>query len=406
MSTFYYKARDNQGLLVTGELEANADQELVNYFSDHGLIPLAVKKTTPGLNFNFLKSLFQQRIKEEEILVLTRQFFTLFKAGMSMESVLGTLIRQTSNKRLKDVLQRIRSKVASGEGLSKSFAGYSDVFGDLYTSMLAAGEEAGILEEVLGNLAGLLEKEIQIKTSVKSATLYPKIVVFVLIAATIVIMTFVVPQFASFFIHYKADLPLPTRILMGTSNFFKNFWYVVILVVGGLGLTYKRYAKTGRGQINLGRLRFRLPVFGLLNIKIANSRFCHILGALYRSGLPITRCLEITGRTIENGAFMREVDLLKDEVTKGKTISEGMETCQYFTPVIIDATAVGEKTGSLDEMLESMGEHYDVEVQHTIKNLTTLLEPFLLFFIFGMVAVFALAIFLPIWNISRVVTHH
>ncbi len=406
MSTFYYKARDNQGLLVTGELEVNTEHELISYFSDHGLIPLAVKKTTQGFNLNFLKSLFQQRIKEEEILVLTRQFFTLFKAGMSMESVIGTLIRQTSNKRLKDVLQRIRAKVASGEGLSKSFAGYSDVFGDLYTSMLAAGEEAGILEEVLENLAGLLEKEIQIKTSVRSATLYPKIVIFVLIAATIVIMTFVVPQFASFFSHYKADLPLPTRILMGTSNFFKNFWYVVILVGSGSVLLYKKYAKTGRGQLNLGRLRFRLPVFGLLNIKIANSRFCHILGALYRSGLPITRCLEITGKTIENGAFMREVDLLKDEVTKGKTISEGMETCQYFTPVIIDATAVGEKTGSLDEILESMGEHYDVEVQHTIKNLTTLLEPFLLFFIFGMVAVFALAIFLPIWNISRVVTHH
>ena len=403
MPNFLYRARDQQGLLITGQHEAVGSEELKGYLADRGLIPLHVKETANKITFS---KFFQKKVKPEEIIVVTRQFYSLFKAGMSMEAVLGTLTKQAGNQRLKESLQRIRSSVSSGESLSKAFSAHTEIFGELYVAMLAAGEEAGILEEVLGNLCHLMEKETEIKSSVKSATLYPKIVVFVLIGATIVIMTFVVPKFASFYAHYKAELPLPTQIMMGASHFITSYWYLVGLFAGGLGLLYKRFTRTVKGKLKMGEIRFRMPVFGPLNLKVANSRFCHILSALYRSGLPMTRCLEITGGTIENGAFTREVELLKGEVTQGKTISEGMSHCHYFTPVIVDATAVGEKTGSLDEMLESMAGHYDIEVQHTIKNLATLLEPFLLFLIFGMVACFALAIFLPIWNMSKVVTGH
>jgi type IV pilus assembly protein PilC len=403
MPIFLYRARDQQGILITGELEAISADDLKLYLAERGLIPLTVRQASAGKEISVLKKLFRKKVKPEEILVTTRQFYTLFKAGMGMEAILATLARQASNPRLKETLQGIRSAVQGGESLSKAFARHPDIFGELYTSMLAAGEEAGILEEVLGNLCGLLEKEMQIKTAVKSATLYPKIVIFVLIVAMAVIMTVVMPKFSSFYAHYKAELPLPTRLLIGFSGFMQHYWYVMGLILGGIVFVYKRYARTARGKLKTGALRLQLPVFGPLNIKVANARFCHILAALYRSGLTMTRCLEITGNTIENGAFAREIQILKGEVTQGKTISDGMLTCRYFTPVIVDATAVGEKTGALDEMLETMGTHYDVEVQHTIKNLTTLLEPFLLFLIFGMVAVFTLAIFLPIWNMSQIV---
>ena len=403
MPNFIYRARDPQGILVTGELEAVGADELKVHLADRGLIPLGVKPASKGIEIPFLKGLFQKKVKGADLMMMTRQFYTLFKAGMGMESILGTLIKQAANPKLKEILQRVQGSVSSGESLSKAFSHHQDVFGDLYISMLAAGEEAGILEEVLQNLGELMEKEMQIKDSVKTATLYPKIVVFVLVAAMTVIMMFVMPKFVSFYGHYKAELPLPTRIMIGFSSAVQNYWYILALVVGALVFLFKRYARTARGKLKVGALRLRLPVFGPLNIKVANSRFCHILSALYRSGLTMTRCLEITGGTIDNGAFAREIDFLKGEVTQGKTISEGMQGCRYFTPVIIDATAVGEKTGSLDEMLETMGTHYDGEVQHTIKNLTTLLEPFLLAMIFGMVAVFMLAIFLPIWNMSQVV---
>lgn len=406
MANFFYRARDGRGLLVVGNREASGLHDIEHYLTEHGMIPIRVRETRSGPDFSFLKKIFEKQVKPEEILVLTRQFHTLFKAGMSMEVVLSTLERQASHKRLQEVLSRIRSDISAGESLSTSFSRYADIFGDLYINMLAAGEEAGILEEVLENLYKVLEKELQIKSSVKSATLYPKIVVFVLTVAIVVIMSVVVPKFASFFAHYKAELPLPTRMLMGFSGFVSHGWPFLLLGAGGSWFAWRRYVRTARGKFRVGQLRFHLPVFGLLHLKVANARFCHILSALYRSGLSMTRALEITGQTIENGAFAREVEVLKGEIGHGKQVSEAMAGCRYFTPVIVEATAIGEKTGALDEMLESMGEHYDLEVQYTIKNLTTLLEPFLLVMIFGMVTIFALAIFLPIWNMSRAVTGH
>ncbi len=403
MPSFSYRARDTQGILVTGEMEATGAEQLKLYLSGQGLIPVMVRPSAQGRLFENLKKLFSQRVKPTDLLVMTRQFHTLFKAGMSMEMILGTLTRQVGDKKLKEVLQRIHSNISTGESLSKAFGHHTELFGELYVTMLSAGEEAGLLEEVLGNLCQLLEKETQIKTSIKSATLYPKIVLTVLVFATVVIMTFVVPKFTSFYAHYKAELPLPTRILMTTSHVLRTSWWLLGIVAFGGWILYHRYERTARGRVRIGKLAFRFPVFGPLNIKVANSRFCHILAALYRSGLPITRCLEITGNTIENGAFIREMEALKEEVLGGKTLSESMAACHYFTPVVIDATAVGEKAGSLDEMLEAMGAHYDLEVQHTIKNLTTLLEPFFLFMIFGLVTLFTLAIFLPIWNLSGVV---
>ncbi|MBI3541518.1 MAG: type II secretion system F family protein, partial [Deltaproteobacteria bacterium] len=214
MPKFQYRARDAQGILITGELDALSANELREHLADQGLIPLLVKPSSFSLENTFLRKLLQSRVSGTELIVFTRQFYTLFKAGMGMESLLTTLARQTSNKRLKESLQRIRGSISSGEGLSKAFSHHTDIFGDLYTSMLAAGEEAGILEEVLSHLSKLLEKEMEIQSSVSSATLYPKIVVFVLVCATTVIMTVVVPKFATFFSHYQATLPLPTRMLM------------------------------------------------------------------------------------------------------------------------------------------------------------------------------------------------
>lgn len=403
MSLFNYRARDSQGILVTGHQDALTSDEVKEFLANQGLIPISVSKGGQSWDFPGVQRFFQKRVKSDEILVMTRQFHTLFKAGMSMEGVLGTLERQTANKTLKEALQRIRANVSSGTSLSKAFGEYERIFGELYVSMLAAGEEAGILQEVLVNLCELLEKEMMIKSSVKSAILYPKIVIFVLVVASVVIMTFVVPKFASFYAHFKAELPLPTRILMGMSHLLTDYWYVA-LSASLLGwLAYHKYARTVRGRVKVGAFQLKMPVFGPLNVKVSNARFCHILSALYRSGLPINRCLEITARTIENGAFLRDIEVLIGEVTQGRMISEGMKACHYFTPVIIDATAVGETTGALDEMLGAIGGHYDVEVQHTVKNLATLLEPFLLIVIFGMVTLFALAIFLPIWSMSSIV---
>jgi type II secretory pathway component PulF len=259
------------------------------------------------------------------------------------------------------------------------------------------------LEKVLQELVKLLSKEEEMKKNVKSATLYPKIVVVVLIVAVFVLMTLVVPKFSTFYAKYSAELPIPTLILIGVSKFFKNAWYLIIIFIGFAYFMFARYSHSRTGRFKIDRLKFKLPVFGDLNAKISNARFGHILSALYKSGLPMPRCLEVAARVIGNEAFSREVFIIRDDIQKGATLADAMSRQTLFPPVVIETTAVGERAGSLDEMLDTVAEHYDLEVGHTVKNLATLLEPLLLIMIFGMVTLLALAIFLPIWNLSQVV---
>lgn len=403
MPIFFYKARDGKGALVSGQVESTSVQDLSESLFQQGMIPLMVREVKPGgTNWRELGEKFA-KVKAEELMIFTRQFFTLFKAGVSMDTILGTVSNQINSRALKNAVKKIKSDVAEGASLSQAFARHPRVFDEMYVSMLAAGEEGGILEKVLEELVDLLEKEDEIKRNIKSATLYPKIVVFVLTMAVIVLMTFVVPKFTAFYAHYGAELPLPTLILISSSNFIRKFWYLMLVAVGAIIFFYNKYYHTHTGRMKIDSLRLKVPVFGNLFSKIANARFGHILSALYKSGLPMPRALEVVSNVIGNEAFALEVRKVKDRIQKGASLSDAMAAGVFFPPVMIETTAVGEKTGALDEMLQAVADHYDLEIRHIIKNLTTLLEPILLIGIFGMVTTLALSIFLPIWNMSRIV---
>lgn len=402
MPLFAYRARDQKGILVTGHIEGMASQTVKNVLGEQGLIPLAVKMVQHKNDW-LPKFKFLNAVKRDDLILMTRQFHTLFKSGMSMETIFGTLHKQTKNKKLKETLQRIQTDISQGSTLAKAFAKHPDIFDDLYVNMLSAGEQSGILEGVLKNLSDLLQKESEIKSGVKSATLYPKIVLCVLIVASIVMLVWVIPEFSKFYAHYKATLPLPTRILMGASNILRHYSWMVALLGVILYLTIKRYYATPNGKFKIDQFRWQIPVFGSLSQKIANARFAHLLAALYRSGLSITKCLGLVETVIENEVMARDIRKIRAQIEKGASISTAMRETTCFAPILIESTAVGEKTGSLDSMLEGLGEHYDVDIHHTTKNLTTLLEPILLFFIFSVVALFALAIFLPVWNLSKVI---
>lgn len=398
MGKFSYKARRSNGALVQATVEAENINAARGKIADQGLIPISVTDMGKGLgalNFTFKKS-----VKPQEIVLFTKQFATLFKAGMGMENLLGTLSKQAANPTLKEALENIKNDIQQGSSLAKAFAKHDKIFDELYINMLASGEEAGILDEVLNQLSDVLEKDFAMRKGIKSAMLYPKIVVGVLICASAVLMIMVVPKFKEIFDSLGAELPLPTQIMMWISDFMRNYFFA--LVGAGIAANYlfKKYYATPKGKYNVDRVTFKMPVFGPLALKVANARFANILSCLYRSGLPVTKALDITGNTIGNEAFMRDVRILQSSVEKGTTIADSMRNLNYFDPVIIEATNIGEKTGALDGMLTSIGAHYDMEINHTIKNLTTLLEPILLVCIFSMVALFAMAIFLPIWSMS------
>ncbi len=404
MPLFSYRARDQKGILVTGHLEGAALGPVREILSEQGLIPLAVQQIQAKKEW-LPTPKFLRKVKPEEIVLMTRQFHTLFKAGINMENLLGTLAKQTKNRHLSETLQRIQTDISQGSTLAKAFAKHPKIFNDLYINMLAAGEEAGILEEVLSNLSNLIEKEVEIKTGVKSATLYPKIVIGVLVVAMTVMLIWVIPEFAKFYAHYKAQLPLPTRILMMASESVRYYGWILLLLGGAAYLGFRKVTSTPTGKLRYDRLRWKVPIFGTLGQKIANARFARVLSSLYRSGLSITKGLSLVEPILDNEVIARDIRLIRAQIEKGQGIAEAMKQTVSFQPMLIEATAIGEKTGSLDNMLESMAEHYEAEIHHMIKNLTTLLEPILLFFIFGMVTIFVLAIFLPIWNISSAVMH-
>jgi len=404
MPSFYYKARDQQGVLVTGEIEASNADELKDGLFREGLIPLDVREIRKGaLNIKLPMGLLT-KVRPEELMIFTRQFYTLFKAGVSMDAILGAMARQLKSGALRNALVRIRADVASGSSLAQAFGRHPKIFNELYVSMLAAGEEAGILEEVLKHLSDLLVKEYEIKKGIKGAVLYPKVVFTVLVLAVVFLMIFVVPKFVNFYGRFSAELPLPTKILIGISMVVRNYWFIVFSAAGLIIYLYRRYYRTNTGKYNIDSMRFKLPVFGDLNIKVANARFGHILSALYQSGLSMPRSLEVVANVIDNAAFAKEVLKIKDEIQKGASLSDAISHQKYFPPVMVETTAVGERAGALGDMLSTVAEHYDTEVNHTIRSLTTLLEPIMLVLIFSMVALLALAIFLPIWNLSSVIS--
>ncbi len=410
MPFFSYRARDINGVLVTGQLEAPGIETIRDFLSDQDLIPISINKASnlliQGLSLEVMKQNiinFFNTVKPEELMLFTLQFHTLFKAGMNMESILSTLANQTTNQYFGNIILRIKTDVANGSSLSQAFAKHPHIFPDLYTQMLATGEEAGILESVLEKLSNLMEKDIKLKSSIKSAMLYPKIVFGALIIASIILLNFVIPKFKDLYSSFGSELPLPTRILVGLSMFTKKWFWLIAIVSGGLYYIFQQWAKTPKGRLTIDRFKLRVPIFGTLNMKVANARFAHILGALYRAGIPVIRALAISAKTIGNEAFTRDVLTVQTEVEKGKSIAESMRSTKFFNPLLVEATAIGEKTGALDEMYHAIGSHYDVEVNQMVDNLSTLLEPMLLLIIMGMVTLFALATLLPMWNLASVV---
>lgn len=396
---FLYKARDGRGTLITGELEGESAASVKTALAAQGLFPIAVHSR--GWEFSW--AWFRRSTRQKLLVDLTRQFQAMFSAGIPIDRIMTTLARQSSDRGLATALTRIGHDVSGGMKLSDAFARHPRYFGDLYVSMVAVGEAGGVLEKTIRELAVILKKDHRLRAQVKSATLYPKLVLLALVVVMTAMLAFVIPTFADFYAQYQAELPWPTRLLIGLSEMVTTWWYVsVALVVGGV-IGWKKFSATVRGRAWIDHLVLRLPIVGPLQLMATTARFGHSLVALYRSGVPLSRALEIVAGTIENVHYAQDVRMLKHELDQGSPLVAAMQSAHHFPPLLQEAVAVGEQTGKLDELLESTAQFYDEEVDDLLKNMTTLIEPILLFVLFGVVALLSLAVYLPIWNMSRVV---
>jgi MSHA biogenesis protein MshG len=404
MPQYRYKARDKEGGLHEGTMEARGREAVADQLSTMGYIPVMIGEQKPQLMKAEFLARFS-RVRPQDLIIFSRQLATLMSAGIPLMQSLSTLERQTDSPRLKKTIIDVRRDLESGVSFSGALARHPVIFSKMYVNMIQAGETAGILDDVLDRLALLAEHEAETRARVKAAVRYPLIVVISICVAFAFLVTFVIPKFAGIFAQFKTELPLPTRILIQINYVVQNYWYLILLGAGLIIWGSLWYVRTTKGRWHWDNLKLKLPVFGTLFQKVALSRFARILGSLQKSGISMMLTLEIAGEIAGNVVITRAVEQMRESLREGKNLHEPMEASGLFPPLIVQMMAVGEETGNIDTMLNKVSDYYDVDVEYTIRNLSTMIEPILLLFIGGMVLFLALGIFLPMWNLISLFKH-
>ena len=398
MPLYQYKARNKDGALHTGTMEAGKADIVADQLAAAGYLPVQItEQAAPGLAqadvFGALR-----RVSSQDLIIFSRQLSTLVSAGISFLQSLSTIERQSENPLLKKVVGDVRRDVEAGKSFSEALSRHPRVFSKMYISMIRAGETAGILDDVLERLALIAEHDAETRARVKAAVRYPIIVVVAICLAFAFLVSFVIPKFVVIFSRLKTELPMPTRVLIGINYVVQNYWFIIlpaIIVLIGFVIWYVR---TPGGQWQWDRLKLRLPIFGMLFQKVALSRFARIFGAMQKSGLSMMLTLEIVAETVGNVVIARTIDEMRDNLRDGKGLMGPMESSGLFPPLVLQMFAVGEESGQIDNMMNRVSDYYDMDVEYALRNLSTMIEPILIFFIGGMVLFLALGIFLPMWN--------
>ena len=401
MPVFQYRARDKHGSLFSGAIESASRDAVASQLDNIGYIPVSIEVQKEGTLLSNLQERLRP-VRPQDLIIFSRQLATLISAGLPFMSSFDTLIEQTDNPRLKRVIIQVRRDVESGSTFADALAKHPAVFSPMYTSMIRAGETGGVLDEMLQRLAALAEHEAETRARIQAATRYPKIVVFSLLVAFVILVRFVIPKFAVMYARFQVELPLPTRILIGINELFQNYWWLMIGLVVLAFLGARAGLRSEAGRLWWDGVKLKIPVFGNIFLKTALSRFARVFGTLTRSGLSILQTLDIVSQTVGNKVLARVIDNIRDSARQGRGIVQPMQVSRVFPPVVIQMVAVGEQTGKMEEMLMKVSDYYDQEVEYSIRNLSASLEPLLLVFIGGVVLFLALAILMPWWNMINV----
>ncbi len=398
MPSFEYKALTTSGKVVEEVIESPNKERVAREIFQKGYKPVSIKVVKEDSQKKGGEiHLFQKRIKVDQIVLFTRQLVTLLRAGVPLLTSLEALGSQSSTE-VKDVLSKIYVSVMSGKSLSQALADHPKVFSKLYVNSVYAGEMSGNLDEVLDRLVSVIQHDADTKKKVKAAIKMPMFVISFMILAMFILMTKVVPKFGEMFEKMDMQLPIFTRLLIGLSDFFVNYG---LFFLGGLVLAvigFNLYIKTEAGRLKWDEAKMKIPVVGDLIKKSVMTRFTKMFETLNKSGLPIIQTLQTVSQAVGNAAIELSIKKVAIGVEKGQGISGSMKRLNLFPPLVMRMISIGEQSGSLDEMLASVAEHYDLEVEYSIKSLTSLIEPILTIMIGGAVLVLALGIFMPMWG--------
>jgi type II secretory pathway component PulF len=340
------------------------------------------------------------RISAADRTILTRQLSNLLGAGLTVVRALSVLIDNTDNARVRDTLLRVREEVQSGSALSDTFAKFPQLFDTLYVNLVRAGEASGDLEGVLEHLADYQEQQSQQSAAIRSALAYPALLVSVGTAAVLFMVTFLIPRFVVIFESLGQSLPLPTRVILGISTFLAHYWWAVLGGVLVLILALRWYVRTPSGSLAFDSVKIKPPVIGPLSFKIAASRFAHTLGTLLRGGVPILEALETVRGAIGNSMMSQALNEVRDSVREGEPIADPLRRTKAFPSMIVNMIAVGEETGDVDTILQRVARSYDIEIQNTVRQLISLLEPVIILTMGLIVGSVIISMLLPIFDLN------
>lgn len=406
MAVYKYVAKDYSLNKVTGDIVASSERDARIKLKEQDLFVLdisEVKEKNKGDKGSILNmQLTEKKVKLEELTLFSRQFATLIDSGVPITRSLNILATSTSSVTLSKALKKVTEDIEGGMALSKALGQHPKIFPQMYIDMVAAAEIGGALPEVLNRLAGYLEKDKNTKAKVKSAFTYPSVVLVVAFLAIIAILIFVMPQFETLFSDLDSELPLPTKILLGSSDFMIKYWYYVLgfIVLSVIGV--KLYGKTAPGKRNLDYVKLNIPVIGVVVKKSTIARFARTLETLQKSGVPLVESLTIVARASANYYIERDLMKTLDSLEKGEGISKPLEKSKYFPSLVVQMVQIGEETGELEQLLSKVADFYEEEVDIAVKNLTAMLEPIITVFLGFVVGFVALAVITPMYEMLTV----
>ncbi|MBV9852593.1 MAG: type II secretion system F family protein [Armatimonadetes bacterium] len=397
MATFVYDALDAQGRSVKGKIEADNEQIVLAKLHEQRFHVVDLSEARGSLKARAAAK--SQKVKLQSLVVFSRQFATMIDAGIAIIKCLDILEGQTKEESLKGVIAAVRKDVKGGLSLTDALAKHPHVFSKLYVNMIRAAEIGGILDVILDRLAGFLEKEMEIKGKIKSAMMYPTIVLVFAGFMVVALFLFVLPRFKEIFASMDVEMPAVTQALFASSDWLRAYWWVVLILGVGVYVGVKQYGRTVTGRYKLDQLKLKLPIFGDLVLKMSVSRFSRTFGTLIASGVPMMRSLEIIGETSGNAVLAEAIGNARSSIREGAKISQPLANSGLFPAMVTHMIDVGEETGRLSEMLSKVADFYDNEVDAMVKGLTSLIEPMLIVFMGVLVGFIAISVMTPIFKL-------
>ena len=376
-------------------MEADNEGLVLNRLREQSLQAVDIKEVKRRKGFNTTGG----KVKPKSLVVFSRQFATMIDAGIPILRCLEILITQTKDPILKPCLDQISNDVKSGASLNEALAKHPKVFNKLYINMVRAAEIGGILDIILDRLSGFLEYEAEVKSKIKSAMMYPVLVLCFSQIMLFVLFSFVLPKFKEIFEGMNVQMPAITAALFAMGDFMNKNWWMILLALAGMGIGLRAYGTTPRGRYQLDFFKLKLPLIGELTLKMTVARFCRTFGTLINSGVPMMRSLEIVGETVNNEVLAQAIDSTRASIREGNKLSRPLAECGLFPNMVTQMIDVGEETGRLSDMLVKVGDFYDSEVESTVKGLTSMIEPLLIIFLGCVVGFIAISVMTPIFKL-------